>query len=230
VARAESHRARGRGPPLAGALLLGLVLGSTGGARAAPALDDLVGGHCRARAETTTLRARFVQTRSFAALGEEERSEGVLYYRRPDSLRWEYAEPAPSWTVIRGRRGWAVFPAIRQVQTFDLGGSRVDGLLSVVGFAACGPGFREGFDVALGAGAGDGRPVLALTPRRPELAAAFDRIELALDPRDLLPRRVVLHETGGDTVQLEFQDLRRKVPLDPALFEFTTPKHYVVVP
>jgi outer membrane lipoprotein carrier protein len=210
--------------------VLALTLSGPARAAAAPALAELLAGHCRARAETTTLRARFVQTRSFAALGEEERSAGVLYYRRPDSLRWEYAEPDPSWTVIRGRRGWAVFPAIRQVQTFDLGGSRVDGLLSVVGFAACGPGFSEAFDITLGAAGEDGRPVVSLRPLRAELAATFSRIELALDPRDLLPRRVVLHETTGDTVRLEFQDLRRKVPLDPALFEFTTPRHYVVVP
>jgi outer membrane lipoprotein carrier protein len=220
-----------RGAPLLAALACA-VAAALGPARAAdgPTVAELVAGHCRARAQTATLRTRFVQTRSFAALGEEERSTGVLYYRRPDALRWEYAEPAPSWTVIRGRRGWAVFPGIRQVQTFTLGSARVDGLLSVVGFAACGPGFDEGFEFTLGAPAGDGRPVLSLRPRRPELAAAFSRIDLALDRRDLLPRTVILHEASGVTVRLDFEELRRKVPLDPALFEFTTPEDYVVVP
>jgi outer membrane lipoprotein-sorting protein len=208
---------------------IALVLSVPAPATAAPSLAELVAGHCRSRAETSTLRTRFVQRRSFAALGEEERSAGVLYYRRPDSLRWEYAEPDPSWTVIRGRRGWAVFPRIRQVQTFDLGSSRVDGILSVVGFAACGPAFAESFEITMGPRADDGRPVLSLTPLRPELAASFTRIELALDPQDLLPRRVVLHERTGDRVTLDFRDLRRKVPLDPSLFELTTPKHYSVV-
>jgi outer membrane lipoprotein-sorting protein len=215
---------------LAALAQIALVLSGPARAMAVPSLAELVAGHCRARAETSTLRTRFVQTRSFAALGEEERSFGVLYYRRPDSLRWEYAEPDPSWTVIRGRRGWAVFPRIRQVQTFDLGSSRVDGLLSVVGFAACGPAFAESFEITMGPRAEDGRPVLSLAPLRAELAASFTRIELTLDPRDLLPRRVVLHETTGDRVSLEFRDLRRKVPLDPSLFEFITPKHYSVVP
>jgi outer membrane lipoprotein-sorting protein len=170
-----------------------------------------------------------VQTRTFGALGQEERSAGVLYYRGPDSLRWEYTEPDASWTVIRGRTAWAVFPDIRQVQTFDLGSSRVDGLLSVVGFAACGTAFTEAFEITAGPPAQDGRPVLSLRPRRPELAAWFTRIELALDAGDLLPRRVVLDETTGDRTTLEFRDLRRKVRLDAALFEFITPEHYSVV-
>jgi outer membrane lipoprotein carrier protein len=218
---------------IAAAALAALALVASGPAapaRAAPpALDALVAGHCRARAETSTLRTRFVQTRTFAALGEEERSSGLLYYRRPDSLRWEYEQPDRSWTVMRGRRGWAVFPSIRQVQAFDLGGERAEAVLSAVGFAACGPDFARSFEIARGPTGADGRPVLSLTPRRPELAATFSRIDLALDPRDLLPRRVVLHEAGGDTVRLELVDLRRKVPLDPSLFEFTTPEHYSVV-
>lgn len=223
----ETIRAAAR---LAALAQVALLLSGPSRATAAPSLAGLVAGHCRARAETSTLRTRFVQTRTFAALGEEERSAGVLYYRRPDALRWEYEEPDRSWTVIRGRRGWAVFPRIRQVRAFDLGGARVDGLLSAVGFGACGPTFAESFEIAMGPRGRDGRPVLSLAPRRPELAATFSRIELALDPRDLLPRRVVLHETSGDRVTLELVELRRKVPLDPSLFEFITPKDYSIVP
>jgi outer membrane lipoprotein carrier protein len=213
---------------LAAFALLAPALAKPGG-EGAPAAE-LLERHCRARAETAAVHARFVQTRRFAALGDEERSAGVLYYRRPDALRWEYDPPDGSWTVIRGRRGWAVFPRIRQVRTFELDGARVDGLLSAVGFAACGAAFAESFDVAGGEPGADGRPVLALTPRGGELAASLARIELALDPRDLLPRSIVLHEAGGDTVRLDLSDLRRNVPLAPTLFEYTTPKHYSVVP
>ncbi len=170
-----------------------------------------------------------MQTRSIAALGEEERSAGVVFYRKPDALRWQYSEPDDSWTVIRGREGRAVFPRIRQVHRLDLRGSSVDGLLSIVGFGACAPGFSRSFEIALGRSA-DGRPVLSLSPLRPEIAASFTRIELTLDPGDHLPRTVVLHESTGDTVRLDFTDLRRGVPIDPSLFELATPKDYAVVP
>jgi outer membrane lipoprotein carrier protein len=200
-------------------------------ARAAPprTLDQVVAEHCRAREGTSTLRARFEQTRIFTALGEEERSAGVVAYRKPDALRWEYLEPDRSFTVIRGGEGMAVFPRIRQVQRFGVGGAGLGGVLATVGFGACGPGFREAFELAL-APERDGGPALSMRPRRPELAATYARIVLVLDPRDHLPRSVVLEEPSGDEVRLRFVDVRRNVRLDASLFELATPEDYSVVP
>jgi outer membrane lipoprotein carrier protein len=199
--------------------------------RAVPprSLAEVLDAHCRARDATATLRARFVQTKVFTVLGEKERSAGVLYYRKPDRLRWEYLEPDRSWTVIDGDRGWAVFPRIHQVHRFDLGASRTEGILSLVGFGACGPAFAESFDMTLASGAG-AAPVLSMTPRRPEIAASFTRIELTLDPKDHLPRAVVLHETTGDTIRFEFVDVQRGIALEGSLFQFTAPEGYSVVP
>ncbi len=201
-------------------------------AAAPPAMQrsaaEVVAAHCRARAALSTLRARFVQTKVFEAVGEQDRSAGVLYYRSPDALRWEYSEPDPSWTVLRGGNGWAVFPRLRQVQRFALDPSRAEVLFTVVGFGACGDRFADAFEAALVPGDGPG-PVLSLVPRQGGLASAFARIELALDPADLLPRRIVLHEATGDSVSFELSDVRRGVTLDRTLFEFLAPKGYSVV-
>ncbi len=189
----------------------------------------VLAAHCRARAALSTLRARFVQRKVFAAVGDEDRSAGILYYRKPDALRWEYTEPDPSFTVIRGGKGWAVFPRIRQVQRFALDPSRAETLFSIVGFGACGEAFQDSFEVALAPGAG-AAPVLSLVPRRGELAGAFERIELTLDPGDALPRAIVLHERTGDSVSIELHDVKRGVPIEGTLFEFAAPRGYSVVP
>jgi outer membrane lipoprotein carrier protein len=211
-------------------LALVVTLAPTGVRAAAPRrLAEVLEAHCRAREATSTLRARFVQTKVFTVLGEKERSAGVVYYRKPDQLRWEYLEPDRSWTVIQGDRGWAVFPRIHQVQRFNLGASRTDGILSIVGFGACGPAFAASFDVTLVSGA-DAAPVLSMVPRRPEIAASFTRIELTLDPKDHLPRAAVLHETTGDAIRFEFVDVRRGIALEGSLFQFTAPEGYSVVP
>ncbi|HSD21133.1 MAG TPA: outer membrane lipoprotein carrier protein LolA [Anaeromyxobacter sp.] len=212
------------------ALVLAIPLATASGRDAeARSLADVLDAHCRAREATVTLRARFVQTRVLTAIGEEERSAGELYYRKPDRLRWEYSTPDRSWTVIAGDRGWAVFPRIRQVQRFEVGRSRADGILSTIGFGACGPAFSDSFDTTLAAGA-RGAPVLSMTPRRPELAASFTRIELTLDPKDHLPRDILLHETSGDMTRIELSEVRRGVAIEGSLFQFTAPEGYSVVP
>ncbi len=212
------------------ALLLSTPLARAGAPPAPqPSLAGVLDAHCRARAALTTLRARFVQTKVFTAIEEEERSDGVLYYRKPDKLRWEYTAPDRSWTVIAGDRGWAVFPRIRQVQRFDVGRARADGILSTIGFGACGPALADAFDMTLASGAG-GAPLLSMKPRRPELAASFTRIELTLDSKDHLPRDILLHETTGDTTRIELSDVRTGVAIEGSLFQFAAPEGYTVVP
>jgi outer membrane lipoprotein carrier protein len=217
---------------LAAALLLALA--GAAHAAAAPAQDVArrrlppeVAAHCRARAATTTLRARFEQVRTLTALGEEERSRGVVLYRSPDALRWEYVAPDRSWTVVNGDRGWAVFPDIRQVQRFAVDAGRRDGVLATVGFGACGEAFADAFDFEVTPAAGG--TVVAMKPLRAQLAASFTLVELTLDPKDHLPRKIVLHETGGDTIRLELRDVERGARIDATLFEPNLPEGYTVV-
>jgi hypothetical protein len=116
-----------------------------------------------------------------------------------------------------------------KVQRFALDPARAEAIFSTIGFGACGDAFADAFDVALAAGGGPG-PVLTLVPRRPELASAFERIELTLDAADALPRKIVLHETSGDSVSFELSEVERGVRIDPALFELGIPKGYSVTP
>jgi outer membrane lipoprotein carrier protein len=191
-------------------------------------LAALLAAHCRARAELGTLRARFVQTRIFALVEEVDRSTGTLFYRKPDALRWQYTTPDSSYTVLRGDSGWASFPDIRQVQRFRVRESKAAAALALVGLGRCAPDFERSFRIAPGGTQGDA-PVLVLVPTAPDLAAAFLRIELVLDPRLYLPREVSLHEVSGDTQRFEFLDLEPGARLDAALFEYTVPKGYEVV-
>jgi outer membrane lipoprotein carrier protein len=210
--------------------LVWLAAGLAGPATAAtgPSLAAVLAAHCRARDETSTLQARFTQTRVFETLDESDRSAGVLYYRKPDTVRWQYLEPDTSWVVLCGNAGWAVFPRIRQVQKVDLKQSRADAVLALVGFGSCGENLQDVFEISMAPAAG-AHLVLTLVPKRPELAASFARIELALDSRDYLPRKVVLHETAGDRVDFEFFDLRRGGAIDAALFRYEIPPGYEVV-
>jgi outer membrane lipoprotein carrier protein len=211
-------------------LAAGIVMPHLSPARAGnpPTLAQVLAAHCRAREELTTLRARFVQTKVFELLEEEDESAGMLYYQKPDAVRWQYTKPDSSYTILRGDSGWAVFPDIRQVQRFGLHGSRAANVLAIVGFGSCGPDLESSFQISLASGE-HGAPILVLVPTVAEIAASFDRIELTLDPKLYLPRKVSMHETSGDTVRFEFLDLEPGVPVDSALFEHTIPKGYEVV-
>jgi outer membrane lipoprotein-sorting protein len=55
----------------------------------------------KAAATLTTLEASFVQTRTLKILKKPLISRGVIAYRRPNDLRWEYQSPLAMLLVVR---------------------------------------------------------------------------------------------------------------------------------
>ena len=214
---------------LAGAAgLLCLGIATPAASQPHPAVAAALQAHCQARQATPTLRARFVQTRIFETLAEADTAAGVLYYRRPDAVRWQYAEPETSWTVLNGDQGWSVFPRLRQVHKFDLQRAQTEAVLSIVGFGACGKDLQQTFAITLEPSE-ERTQVLRMTPLESEIAARFTHIDLVLDTQDHLPRQVVLHETSGNTMRFEFLDVERGVRIADALFEYEFPKGYEIL-
>lgn len=215
---------RTRGP----ALLFLLTLLPTALAAGRPTLDDVLARHCRARESTSTLMAKFDQTKVFILFDEEETSRGVVYFTQPDRIRWQYAEPDRSATVINGTVGWSVFPDIEQVQKFELEGSRTNKVLSIVGFGRCNVPLTESFDISLSRGK-KGTFVLNMRPTDEDITPYFSGVNLTLDGEDYLPRQIELQERSGDVLRFLFSDLQKDIELEPALFEYKVPDGYEVV-
>jgi len=191
-------------------------------------LAEVLEAHCRAREGLESLRARFTQTRVYTVFDEREESAGAFAFRRPGMLRWQFASPDSSVTVIRGDSAWTVLPRIRQVQKMALGGSSTDRVMSIIGFGSCGKGFAEAFKITL-KGTEGARAVLEMIPVAEDIAPYFSLIELALDPKDFLPRRIVFHEHSGDLMIFEFSDLRPGARVPASEFHLAVPTGYELV-
>ena len=113
-------------------------------------LGQIIDEHCRARQATTTIKAKFTQTKVFTLFEEIEISRGTLFFARPNRICWQYSEPDKSITVINDEVGWSVFPHIKQVQKFKLDGSKTNKILSIIGFGMCGAPLKDYFDIELG--------------------------------------------------------------------------------
>jgi outer membrane lipoprotein-sorting protein len=193
-----------------------------------PSLEQLLVAHCNAREATTTLRARFVQTRTFALFDEKETSGGELFFAQPDRICWQYSDPDQSSTVINGEWGWSAFPDIKQIQKFELGGSQTNKILSIVGFGSCTAPLSKSFEITL-ASRGNGTVVLQMEPTDKDLKPYISSVDLTLDESDYLPRKIVLHERSGDLLEFEFSGLKRNLRLDATIFVYRVPKGYEVV-
>jgi outer membrane lipoprotein-sorting protein len=77
-------------------------LAAGAGSAAPPAWHQDWNGVRQAAATVKTIETSFVQTRTLKILRKPLVSRGVMAYRRPNDLRWEYQSPLETLLVVRG--------------------------------------------------------------------------------------------------------------------------------
>lgn len=149
------------------------------------------------------LDAQFRQTKHIALLRDPLVSTGRVRFELPSGLRWEVVEPEPLVVDTRGGTLRTGTPGdLREVPAAALGPfAALPGGFSGV-FGATADEIVSAFDVTQGSSEGAFR----LTPKAPDLARALTAIDLVLDPATGVPKRVVLHESGGDSSEIEIFD------------------------
>lgn len=154
------------------------------------------------RRSAEALDARFRQTKHIALLQEPLVSTGRVRFELPDGLRWEVIEPEPLVVDTRGGRLRTGPPGeLREVPTSALGPfAALPGGFSGV-FGATSEEITAAFEVSGSSSPGSFR----LTPKDRRLARALEAIDLVLAPETGVPRRVVLHEAGGDRSEIEIE-------------------------
>lgn len=73
-------------------------------------------------AKTTTLQSEFVQIKHLDVLSEDIESNGKLFYKAKNNLRWEYTEPLEYLIVLRN--GKVSIKDEGKVSSYDLSGNK----------------------------------------------------------------------------------------------------------
>ncbi len=194
-----------------------------------------------AQRDLHTLVADFVQTSRVKLFKQEVRSEGRLFYERPEKsdklarLRWEYLRPDPSVLVLIGdratlRMGSGPNP---QVQVFDTG--RDPNMRAIFTqlrlWLGLGPATSDAdkngdanreYEMRSSGDPAHKEPALVLVPRNESdsvLGKTFARIELYLDGRTWQLTRLLLVERSGDEKQIVFTRVKRNVALPQGTFD-----------
>jgi len=165
--------------------------------------------------DVETLEAAFGQTLVEPESGRERVSEGRLYLKRPKQFRWDYRSPTPQLVVADGKDLWLYDPDLEQATVRSLD----DGLSSTPAMLLSGEGrLEESFQVGA-AYPEEGIDWVELKPLDPE--SDFDAVRVGFDAGELAAMDIT--DTLGQTTRIRFSEVRRNVPLDPALFIFEPP-------
>lgn len=176
-----------------------------------PTLDQVLARIEARAAEVRDFRARFRQEKSVYLLDKPIVSSGRVLYLRPGRLRWETDAPERSVLAIDEGEMRVYYPKLGQVEVYALPGKEAMGaILPLFGQAAA--DLRRMYEVSLGR-ATDEEIALALFPRSERVKRVVSRIEVVLDAKTLLPRRLTYADPNGDEAVTTFEAVEPNVGL-----------------
>jgi len=175
--------------------------------------------------------AAFKETCIDAILHDEEISQGRLFYKKPDRVKWIYEEPAKKEFVLREKEVWLYIPKINQVQKIRLTDQKKLEALPV-GLGKSPEESASRYEVKLLESLEEeGKTIyrLLLVPKEdPQAVQPFQKIVLDIEDGVWLPaRRIELAETSGNRTIIELSSIKKKKDLNENLFKM--PKGVEVV-
>lgn len=162
---------------------------------------------------TRDLRARFVQTYTYAALGRRQVSKGTLEVKKPGKMRWDYASPAVKTIAVNGSRLVQWEPEANQAFVDD----RFDAtaMSAAVTFLLGKGSLEKEFLLSSGEGG-----TLVLRPRTPD--ARVETVTLTAGPDGEVTRTRVV-DGQGNVNDIAFEEIKRNTGIPDARFELDLP-------
>lgn len=158
-----------------------------------------------------TLQARFEQFTFNAERTRLSESSGVFQVWRPGRFRWEYEQPQRQIIIADGQRVYVHDVELEQVSHRSQD-KALSGTPALV-LTESGP-IERLFRVTT-IESSDGRDWVELLPRASETDVV--RLELGFGPQGL--ESLIMEDSFGQSTRLNFSNIQRNPPLDPALFE-----------
>jgi outer membrane lipoprotein-sorting protein len=161
-----------------------------------------------------TLQCRFVQEKTSTLVTEKAVAKGILLYRSPSILRWEYTEPAPSMLILNEKN--AVF--------LDQNGKRqgnanvLKQLGGIIVAMINGEGLRQNKQFSTEVFECDRNFIVILTPVQKRLKEFYKSIELKLDKNTFLASEIMLNEKTGDKTVIFLNDTELNKEIDTNKF------------
>ena len=162
---------------------------------------------------TRDLRARFVQTYTYAALGRRQVSKGALEVKKPGRMRWDYESPTPKTIVVNGSRLVQWEPEANQAyvdEKFD-----ATAMSAAVTFLIGKGSLEKEFQLSSGEGG-----TLVLRPLKPD--PRVDTVTLTAGPDGEVTRTRVV-DGQGNVNDIAFEEIRRNSGIPDARFELVLP-------
>ena len=167
--------------------------------------------------QVKTLQCDFVQKKTFSILSEELISEGHLYFKQKDKIRWEYSKPYLFEFVMNANKIMTNSQGKKNIM--DVSASKIFSEMSkmiVAGINGAGIFDPTKFSFQFMIGTKD--KMVVLTPKQKEVKQMFKTITICFNPSDYTVNSVEIEEFNGDKTLIIMKNKQLNKPLSDEIF------------
>ncbi len=172
-------------------------------------------------------RARFTQTVEYTALGKSQTDTGVVFFKKPGRMRWEYDPPKSQVIVINSKKVWFYMPTDRQVLVEDA--RRAFSSKTPVSLLSGASRLRKYFDIKKTNRFQDKAHgiTLQLIPKEP--IKQVKEIYIAVDENSYIITDTFVVDHFDNVTHIVLSDIKINIGLPDELFTFTPPQGVEII-
>jgi len=200
---------------------LGVLLPVLPAQAAAPDMDGLIREMQANYEKTIDLKAGFVQEVTLKSMNKTDREEGIVYFKKPKRMLWDYEKPKAKKLVINAQKSWLYLPEDKTVYVQDSAGVFKSKI--VVRFLAGIGSLKSDFSIKFSQPSVDdqGNYQLTLTPKSPGLGVGKLLMTVDKDRYQIIQCRFT--DAFGNATRIQFQNIQLNGGLPDKMFSFVTP-------
>ncbi|MDR0835740.1 MAG: outer membrane lipoprotein carrier protein LolA [Tannerella sp.] len=179
--------------------------------------DEITHRITQSAAEMTTMKCDFVQTKELSFMNDNVVSEGKMFYKQTNKIRWEYVKPYKYVFSMDGKNvnmssgektnriPIKASKLFSEISAIIIGGVSGEGLIN-----------SKDFSGKFMVGANDYQ--IILTPLKKEVKEMFTTIQLYVNKSNNRIKSVVMIEKSGDKTTIELKNLAINTAISDEIF------------
>ena len=171
----------------------------------------------RSTSAITSMQCSFTQTKSMKMLSKKMQSGGVMYYKKPNKLRWQYTHPYDYTFVMNGDK--VNIKSAKSSQKIDVQRNKMfrqitDIILSTV----TGGSLKNSADFTVEMFKDDRQYFARLYPKKKELKQIYQVIEIYFNSELTMVSSVKMLEKTGDATTVTLTGVKTNQPVNEKVF------------
>lgn len=171
----------------------------------------------KAASAMKSMQCDFTQTKRMKLLKREMKSTGVMYFKQPDKLRWQYTAPYDYTFIMNGDK--VHIKSTKSTQDINVQGNKIfRQITNIILNTVTGGGLKSASDFTVEVYKSEKGYFAKLYPKKKEVKQVYQLIEIYFNPALTMVSSVKMIEKTGDETLVNLNNLKANAPINEKMF------------